>query len=191
MQVCFMQPGRESPCMTDYVGKQFGHYRLLRLLGAGNFAAVYLGEHRYLEVPAAIKVLHVRMESDTHDLFLQEARTIARLRHPHIVRVLDFGIEEQTPYLVMEYCPNGTLRLRHPKATRLPIELIVRYVQQIASALHYAHQQGVIHRDIKPENLLLNEQSEVVLSDFGLAVVRQTLDSLSARKGIGKASVQN
>jgi serine/threonine protein kinase len=166
--------------MTDYVGKQFGHYRLLRLLGAGNFAAVYLGEHRYLEVPAAIKVLHVRMESDTHDIFLREARTIARLRHPHIVRVLDFGVEEQIPYLVMEYCPNGTLRTRHPKATRLPTECIVRYVQQIASALDYAHQQGVIHRDIKPENLLLNERDEVVISDFGLAIVQYTLDSISA-----------
>jgi serine/threonine protein kinase len=166
--------------MTDYVGKQFGHYRLLRLLGAGNFAAVYLGEHRYLEVPAAIKVLHVRMESDTHDIFLREARTIARLRHPHIVRVLDFGVEEQIPYLVMEYCPNGTLRTRHSKATRLPTEFIVRYVQQIASALDYAHQQGVIHRDIKPENLLLNERDEVVISDFGLAIVQRTLDSISA-----------
>jgi serine/threonine protein kinase/DNA polymerase III delta prime subunit len=171
----------------DYVGKQFGHYRLLRQLGTGNFAAVYLGEHRYLEVPAAIKILHVRMESGNNDLFLREARTIARLRHPHIVRVLDFGIEEEehTPYLVMEYCPMGTLRTRHPKATRLPIELVVRYVQQIASALQYAHQQGVIHRDIKPENLLLTEQGEVVLSDFGLAIVRRTLDSFSASNMAG------
>src|SRR5690242_7348185 len=101
--------------MADYVGQQLGNYRLLHLLGQGAFAAVYLGEHRYLERSAAIKVLEVQIEPATHDAFRREARTIAHLDHPHIVRVLDFGIEDQTPYLVMEYTPNGTLRTRHPK----------------------------------------------------------------------------
>jgi serine/threonine protein kinase/GTPase SAR1 family protein len=171
--------------MTDHIGQQFGHYRLLRLLGAGAFASVYLGEHQYLERPAAVKVLHVQMESQAHATFLREARTIARLDHPHIVRVLDFGIADQTPYLVMEYTPNGTLRTQHPKGTRLSLEQIVTYVKQIASALDYAHGQHVIHRDVKPENLLLNAKGEIVLSDFGIAVVHSTLDTLSGQNMAG------
>src|SRR3989442_12331868 len=171
--------------MADHVGTQLGNYQLLRVLGRGAFAEVYLGEHQYLEIPAAIKVLHVQMEPETQDLFRREARMLAHLQHNHIVRVLDFGIQEQTPYLVMEYAPNGTLRTRHPRSTRLPLEQIVSYVKQLAPALDYAHQHHVIHRDIKPENLLLNAQQEVVLSDFGMAVVQQTIESLSLQHPAG------
>jgi serine/threonine protein kinase/DNA polymerase III delta prime subunit len=171
--------------MADRVGQSFGNYRLLRLLGRGAFAEVYLAEHRYLEVPAAIKVLHVRMEPNTHEQFRREARTIAHLHHPHIVRVLDFGFQDQTPYLVMEYTPNGTLRTRHPKGMRLPLEQIVRYVKQLAPALDYAHQQRVIHRDVKPENMLLSADDQVVLSDFNIAVVQQSMDSLKTQNQAG------
>ena len=171
--------------MADRVGQQLGSYRLLRKIGQGSFAEVYQGEHQYLERLAAIKILHVQMDPKTQEQFRHEARTIARLDHPHIVRVLDFGIEDQTPYLVMEYTPGGTLRSRHPKGTRLPLEQIVTYVKQIASALDYAHQQRVIHRDIKPENMLLNAQHEVVLSDFGIAVVQQTMQSLPTQQPAG------
>src|SRR5579884_3794418 len=171
--------------MTDAIGHQFGPYRLLRLLGTGSFASVYLGEHQYLERPAAIKVLHLRMGQEADAPFRRETRTIAHLDHPHIVRILDFGIEGQTPYLVMEYTPNGTLRTLHPKGSRLTSEQVVQYVKQIASALDYAHQQGVIHRDVKPENLLVNARGEVLLSDFGIAVVEHTLDTLSMPKLAG------
>jgi eukaryotic-like serine/threonine-protein kinase len=175
----------ENASMADRVGQQLGHYRLLRVLGQGAFAEVYLGEHLYLERLAAIKVLHVQMDPKRQEQFRHEARTIARLDHPHIVRVLDFGIEDQTPYLVMEYTPGGTLQSQHPKGTRLSFEQIMTYVKQLASALDYAHQQRVIHRDIKPENLLLNAKDEVELSDFGLAVVQRTLDSLSTQNPAG------
>ena len=114
--------------MAERVGQCFGNYQLLRLLGRGAFAEVYLGEHRYLEIPAAIKVLHVRMGPETHEQFRREAHTIAHLQHPHIVRVLDFGIGDQTPYLVMEFATGGTLRTLHPKGTRLPLE---RYCQLV------------------------------------------------------------
>src|SRR5438128_2216652 len=171
--------------MADRVGQQLGNYRLLRVLGRGGFAEVYLGEHLYLERPAAIKILHVQMEQDTQEQFRVEARTIARLQHPHIVQVHDFGLDDQTPYLVMEYTPGGTLRSHHPKGTRLSFEQIVIYVKQIASALDYAHQQRVIHRDIKPDNLLLNAKDEIVLSDFGVAVVQRTLDSHSTHNPAG------
>src|SRR5438552_12391859 len=184
---CFLVAFRRggTSCMAARVGQQLGHYRLLRLLGQGTFAEVYLGEHLYLERLAAIKVLHVQMDPDTHEPFRREARTIAHLQHPHIVPVLDFGLDEQTPYLVMEYTPGGTLHSQHPKGTRLPYEQIVSYVKQIASALDYAHQQRVIHRDVKPANLLLNAKGEIVLSDFGLAVVQRTLDSLSTQNPAG------
>jgi serine/threonine protein kinase len=171
--------------MAERVGQVIGNYQLLRLLGRGAFAEVYLAEHRYLEVPAAIKVLHVHMESDNQEKFRREAHTIAHLQHPHIIRVHDFGFQDQTTYLVMEYTPNGTLRTRHPKGARLPLEQIVAYVKQIASALDYAHQQRVIHRDVKPENMLLTANDEVVLSDFGIAVVQHSLDSLSTQSQAG------
>jgi WD40 repeat protein/tRNA A-37 threonylcarbamoyl transferase component Bud32 len=165
--------------MTDRIGQQLGHYRLLRLLGQGAFAEVYLAEHLYLERLAAIKVLHAQIKPRTQEQFRREARTIAHLQHPHIVPVLDFGLHDKTPYLVMEYTPGGTLRSQHPQGTRLLFEQIVTYVKQIASALDYAHQQGVIHRDVKPDNLLLTATHKVLLSDFGLAVVQRRLDSLS------------
>src|SRR5256714_13182968 len=154
--------------MTDRVGQQLGNYQLIRLLGEGGFAEVYLGEHIHLGTEAAIKVLHTQLASDDVDKFRTEARTIARLIHPHIVRVLEFGVEGKTPFLVMEYAPNGTLRQRHQKGSRLPLELVLSYVRQIASALQHAHEQRLIHRDIKPENMLLGRTHEVLLSDFGL-----------------------
>ena len=106
--------------------------------------------------------------------FRQEARTIAHLEHPHIVRLLDFGVEGTTPYLIMSYAPNGTMRDRYPKGTRLPLEQVVVYVKQIAQALQYAHDRKIIHRDIKPENMLFGPDDQVVLSDFGIALVSQS-----------------
>src|SRR5438270_268489 len=106
--------------MPDRIGQKLGNYRLIRLLGQGGFADVYLAEHIHLGTPAAIKVLSIRLSSDNMEHFRTEARTIARLVHPHIVRVLDFGLEDNTPYLVMDYAANGTLRQSHPKGSRLP-----------------------------------------------------------------------
>lgn len=157
-------------------GQQLGNYRLTRLLGLGGFAQVYLGEHVYLKTLAALKVLDTELSEQDAASFVQEAQTLARLSHPHIVRVLDFAVENGTPFLVIEYAPHGTLRQRHPKGTRLPLEVIIQYVQQIADALQYAHDQRLIHRDVKPENLLLNERFDILLSDFGLGMfARHTL----------------
>ncbi len=163
--------------MTDRAGRegqQFGNYRLTQLLGRGGFADVYLGEHIYLGTSAAIKVLHTQLENEDVGQFQTEARTIARLVHPHIVRVLEFGVEDTTPFLVVDYAPNGTLRKRHPKGTLLPLPLVISYILQVADALQYAHDQKVIHRDVKPENMLLDRRNEVLLSDFGIALVAQT-----------------
>src|SRR5216684_1044313 len=160
--------------MTERVGQQLGNYRLIRLLGEGGFAEVYLGEHIHLGTQAAIKVLHTQLAKEDIETFRNEARTIARLEHPNIVRVLDFGLEGSTPYLVMSYAVNGTLRQRHPKGTRLPLVTIVSYVKQLADALQYAHDEKLIHRDIKPENMLVGKRQEVLLSDFGIAVMAQS-----------------
>ena len=120
--------------MVDRINEQFGNYRLIRHLGRGGFAEVYLGEHIHLGTQAALKVLHWSNEEDA-DTFLTEARTVARLRHPHIVRVLEFGIEGKLPYLVMDYLSNGTLRERHPRGRAIPLETAVSYVKTVRKAI--------------------------------------------------------
>ncbi len=160
--------------MVDHVGQQFGNYHLSSLLGEGSFAEVYLGEHRYLKTQAAIKVLATQLTNQNVEQFRSEAQTIAHLKHPHIVPVHDFGVEGKTPFLVMEYAPNGSLRKHFPEKTQLPLDLVVEYIRQIAEALHYAHSAKVIHRDIKPENMLIGDREQLLLSDFGIAVVAQT-----------------
>ncbi|MFL5653995.1 MAG: serine/threonine protein kinase [Ktedonobacteraceae bacterium] len=174
--------------MVDHSGQKLGNYRLIRLLGKGGFADVYLGEHIYLKTAAAIKVLHTQLTSEDMDGFLNEARTIAHLVHPHIVRVTDFGIEGETPFLVMDYAPNGTLRQRHPKGTQLPLSLIISYVKQVAGALQHAHNERLVHRDIKPENMLLGRQNELLLSDFGIALVAQSSRYPSPQEIVGTAA---
>lgn len=162
------------PGSEDRVGQQFGNYRLIRLLGEGGFAEVYLGEHVHLSRQAAIKVLHTQLTQGDIEKFREEARTIARLEHPNIVPVLDFGVDNRTPYLVLSYAVNGSVRQRHPKGTRVPLATIVSYVKQVAAALQYAHDEKIIHRDVKPENMLLGKHNEVLLSDFGIAVMAQS-----------------
>src|SRR6266700_2891126 len=100
--------------MSDRLGQQIGNYKLIRFLGKGGNAEVYLGEHVLLKTRAAIKVLQTRLGKDGTEDFLTEARTIANLEHPNIVRVLDCSVEDNTPFLVMSYAPNGSLRQRHP-----------------------------------------------------------------------------
>jgi len=171
--------------MTNHIAQQFGNYRLVRHLGRGAFSDVYLGIHVHLKTPAAIKLLHTELTSSDVEKFRNEARTIARLEHPHIVRVLDFGIEDHTPFFVMVYAPNGTLRQRHPKGSILTLATIVSYVTQIAGALQFAHNQKFIHRDIKPENMLLGGHNEVLLSDFGFVQIAQSSISQSTKEMAG------
>lgn len=157
--------------MHDYIGKQLGNYRVVQLVGRGGFAEVYVGEHVYLRSFAALKVLHTVLTDEEQAAFVQEAQTLVRLRHPHIIRVLDFSMQAGVPFLVMDYATGGSLRQRHPPGTRLSLNTVISYVKQIASALHYAHSQHLIHRDIKPENVLIGSRDELLLSDFGLALL--------------------
>ena len=171
--------------MDDRTGQQLGNYRLVQLLGSGGFADVYLGKHIHLDSLAAIKLLRANLVKDEMESFRLEARTLVNLIHPHIVRLLDFGLEDTTPYLVMDYAPNGTLRQLHRRGEALRIETVIKYVNQVASALQYAHNQKVIHRDIKPENMLLGRNREILLSDFGIAVVAQSTRVQLTQETIG------
>src|SRR5436309_954484 len=165
---------QEVRSMAEHMGQQLGNYRLMQLLGRGNFSEVYLGEHIHLHTQAAIKVLYGQLASHDAEGFLTEARSLAHLRHPHIIQVLDFGVEGTTPFLVMDYATGGTLRQHHTKGTLIPLDTIITYIMQVADALQYAHQEKLIHHDIKPENMLLGRNNEVLLSDFGIAIMIQS-----------------
>ena len=150
--------------------QQISEYRLMSKLGGGGFGTVYLAEHTHEHTQVAVKVLDIRFtKSEDFKEFINEARTM-RLRHPHIIPILDFGISrDDLPFLVMEYAPEGTLRDRHPMGERVPLPTIVSYIDQLASALQYAHEHRVIHRDIKPANILIRADGTLLVSDFGIA----------------------
>ncbi|HEY4388451.1 MAG TPA: protein kinase, partial [Ktedonobacteraceae bacterium] len=169
----------------DYINQQIGDYHILHWLGGGSFGNVYLAEQIRDHAQVAVKLLDIRLtQSEDLKAFINEARTI-RLKHPHIVPLLDFGISaENIPFLVMEYAAQGTLRDQHPKGAQVPLETVKQYVQQIASALYYAHEQRLVHRDVKPENMLLRADGAVLLSDFGIASVAHSSQSMSLNQGI-------
>ena len=155
----------------ERIGQQLGNYRLMQVLGRGGFAEVYLGQHLRLPMQAAIKVLLTHVAADDIERFQREARTIATLTHPHIVRILDFDVQQGLPFLVMEYATGGSLRHHHAKGAQVPVATVIAYVKQVAQALQYAHTHGFIHRDIKPENMLLDATGRLILSDFGIATM--------------------
>jgi serine/threonine protein kinase len=177
-----------SHSQSRIIGQQIGNYRLLNWLGQGSFADVYLGEHIHLKRHAAIKVLKMSLADEVREHFLHEARTVAGLDHPHIIRVLECGIDNALPFLVMNYATGGSLRQRHPRGTRLSPAQALTYVQQAAAALHYSHQQKLIHRDVKPENMLLDSRSQLLLSDFGLVLICQSISSQTAGEMAGTIS---
>jgi eukaryotic-like serine/threonine-protein kinase len=164
-----------------------GEYRLRQKLGGGGFGNVYLAEHIYEHSQVAIKILQVPLvkPEDFHG-FIKEAGTMTLLRHPHIIPLLYFNLSsEGLPFLVMEYAANGTLRDRHPKGSQVRLASIVEYVEQIASALQYAHDRRIIHRDVKPENMLLRADGTLLLSDFGIAKIMEQSTLMSVQTQIG------
>jgi serine/threonine protein kinase len=189
--------------MTNWIGKTLGRVHIESLLARGGMAEVYIGTHTTLQRKVAVKILRNYYTDDMrlrpHERFELEARSVARLRHPNIVQVFDFDTIEDQPYLVMEYIPGPSLSkylsALHTRGDRLGLPLISRLLTQIAAALQYAHERGVIHRDVKPGNILLASRSiqvvpgetlpldlEPVLTDFGLVRLmnasRQTASGL-------------
>src|SRR5260370_28602992 len=174
--------------MADRTGQQFGNYRLVRLLGQGGYAEVYLGQNLRLNQQAAIKVLHTHLTQAEAEHFQQEAQTISTLVHPSIIRVFDYDVQDGVPFLVMDYAPNGSLRQRYTKGSLVPLPQVVSWVKQVADALQYAHDQKFIHRDVKPENMLLGRRDEVLLSDFGIATIAHSSGSLGTQDAVGTLS---
>ncbi|HTK11476.1 MAG TPA: serine/threonine-protein kinase [Ktedonobacteraceae bacterium] len=148
---------------------QLENYRLLTLLGSGGFAQVYLAEHRVSGKRVALKIAHSGIGAARRAQFSAEAALHMRLQHPHIIPV--HAYEEQTfsPFLILDYAAGGTMRQYAPGGTQLSLPTVVNVVKQVASALYYVHQMGVVHRDVKPENLLIQPDMQVMLSDFGNA----------------------
>ncbi len=173
--------------MSDRSGQSLGTYRLVRLLGQGGFAEVYQGQHIHLNTRAALKILLSTKLQDEAEIesFRREAQTIANLTHPHIVRVLDFNIEQGVPFFVMEYAAQGSLRTKHPRGTKLPLSTVITYTHQVAAALQYAHEHRQIHRDVKPENILVRDDGSLMLSDFGIATIAHSSASQRTEDMIG------
>ena len=163
--------------MTQHLGK----YEIQRELGRGAFGTVYLARDTVLDVPRALKVLHpaLVMDGTVVERFHREARLAARLEHPHIVPVYDFGQAEGHFYLAMRYMEGGSLK-EHLAQGPLPWDEVMRIVQEVAAGLAYAHAQGVVHRDLKPGNILFDAQGRAAVTDFGLAkALRGAGDSAS------------
>ena len=173
--------------VTDHVGQQIGNYQLVKLLGQGGYAKVYLGKHRYLKSYAALKILHATIHPRDEHKLLAEAQALVHLRHAHIVRLLDFVIEDGTPVLIMDYALKGSLRQYHPRGTQMPLTTVVDFAAQIAGALQYAHNHHIIHRDVKPENILLDADNRLLLSDFGLSLLTPSSQQLSTQDPAGTA----
>jgi len=149
-------------------------YTIERELGAGGMATVYLAHDLKHDRDVAIKVLHPDLGAALGgERFLSEIRTTARLQHPHILPLLDSGEADGLLYYVMPLVTGETLRTRLERERQLPIADAVRIAREVASALDYAHRQGVIHRDIKPENILLHD-GQALVADFGIALAVQS-----------------
>lgn len=163
--------------MSDTLtGKTIGKYKIINKLGSGGMAEVYKGYQDNLDRYVAIKFMHAFLSDDQDFLhrFKREARAMASLRHPHIVRVFDFDTYgENSYYLVMEYIEGGTLKERLTASSQtealIPLEQATQIAAEMADALAYAHGRGMVHRDIKPANIMLDEETgKAILTDFGI-----------------------
>ena len=162
---------------TSLSGQTLGKYRVLEPLGSGGMARVYRGYHAQLDRYVAIKVLRSDLVEDETFLtrFRQEAQAVAALRHPNIIQVHDFDVEDSVYFMVMELLDGDTLHTRlndyRVRDEQMPCGEMVRILLDVLDGLTYAHQEGMIHRDIKPANILLTRQGQAVLADFGIAQI--------------------
>ena len=164
--------GGPTPLPPEELERRLPDLDGFELIGPGGMGTVYRARHRPLDRPVAVKVLHAHLQDDPAfaERFAREARTMARLDHPHIVRVYDFGDREGLYYLVMELVEGVTLRQAMASGDLSPAEALA-IVPRICEALQYAHDEGVVHRDIKPENILLDRAGAPKIVDFGLALL--------------------
>ena len=156
--------------MGDGRIRTIGRYEVEREIGRGGMAVVYKAFDPRLERAVAIKLIQSgafgsNIFGHIRERFEREAKALAKLRHPNIVKVLDYGEHEGSPYLVMDYLEGATLKeVKKP----LKVETAVRLIRPIADALDYVHRQGLLHRDVKPSNIMITPSQEVILTDFGI-----------------------
>ena len=175
--------------MSDLIGQTVGAYQVVEKLGAGGMAEIYKAYQPSLERFVALKFIRPELveQEGFRPRFEQEAKLLARLSHPNIVHVYDFGEAEGRLYLVMEYIAGGTLRdrLRAARESGSPLDLeaTLAFLDEMADALDYAHAQGIIHRDIKPANIMFTPEGRALLNDFGLAKLVGRASELSRMGG--------
>lgn len=160
--------------MQDLSGQRIGQYEILSLLGEGGMAAVFRARQTSVDREVAIKVIKtglIQMDEFVRR-FEREAKTVANLDHLHILKVFDYGREGDMVYLVMQLLTGGSLANKIARDGALPVETCIRLLDQMASALDYAHERGIIHRDMKPQNVLLDANENAFLTDFGIAKLR-------------------
>lgn len=162
----------EKLLMGKYKGFFLGKHKLLGHIGSGGMSSVYLAEHMKMHDLRAIKVLPQSKLGKSSYLarFQQEAKAIASLNHPNIVRAHDIDNQGDTHYIVMEYVDGDDLQTIVKKKGPLPFDLVAAYISQVALGLQHAHDVGLIHRDVKPANVLINSKGKVKLLDLGLAL---------------------
>jgi tRNA A-37 threonylcarbamoyl transferase component Bud32 len=173
------------------IGQNFGRYQVIELLGRGGMATVYKAQDTRLDRQVAIKIIRrdafaVEQTEMLLKRFEREAKSLARLSHPNIMKVLDFGEHDGSPYLVMEYLPGGTLKEKMGR--QVPWQEAAQLLLPIAEALDYAHSQNMIHRDVKPANVLLTQRGQPLLTDFGIAKIlniEETLELTGTSAAIG------
>ena len=142
-------------------------YRVLRALGSGGFGQVYLAEDELLGRQVAIKLLRDR-DSEAHANLVHEMRSLDSLHHPNVVAFYHHFVDEETLFLVMEYCAGGNLRDLMQRSPRL--QTIMEWGRNLAETLHYIHQHGIVHHDIKPDNILFTSDDAVKIGDFDCIV---------------------
>src|ERR687896_2278138 len=148
-----------------------GRYRVMRKLGAGGMADVYLAEDEELGRRVAIKILNDRHANDEQfiERFRREAKNAAGLSHPNIVSIYDRGEAEGTYYIAMEFLDGRSLKELIVSRGPAPVNVAIEYARQILDALRFAHRNGIVHRDIKPHNVIVDAEGRVKVTDFGIA----------------------
>lgn len=174
--------------MRNFVGRQIDRYKIISQVGLGGMAVVYRAYDLRLERDVALKLIRTEaIPSEQHAQLLKrferEAKSQARLSHPNLIPVFDYGDIDGSPYLVMKYFPGGTLkdRLKGP----ISYDQAIRLLLPITDALRYAHGQNIVHRDIKPTNILFDDEDRPILTDFGIAKVLETDGLTLTGTGLG------
>ena len=166
---------------SNLENETLGKFDLIREIGRGNMATVYLAHDSFNARDVAVKVAHPEILQDEtsgaqyRKLFFNEAKVAGMLKHPNVVSIYDAGVEGDVCYITMEYIPGGqTLKNHTQPDTLLPVEDVAQIVFKCAKALDHAHKKGVIHRDIKPANIMLTDDRDVKVVDFGVAMMTQS-----------------